>query len=595
MRTQAIAFLFVLTAVCGLKAQAPQPGPVLSPGSNNTWNLDWEGVYGRGYFLQHSDDLVNWQYFPLMEMGWGSTIPYGFASSAEKFFVRLRLTDDTSDFYGGDYDGDGISNWDEIHTHGIDPFNADTDGDGVPDGAEIGAGTDPNDNQSAPDFWWQRTTRDLQYDFDDYEPPNDTGTLVRTALWDTSLNSTDQLSAPIPFPELKERLVELVFPATLLPTQGASGLLQAEGHSTLLPNPPCYHATLEHHRVWLRRPAAVAEVLPQKVTIVTKRTIDGTEQPLEFDIVTLTIPSGQSRSQSLDIAPGFQEAFSGNEFHSEEVIHKPFRTEIVITKDGESSAPADGLVVKISETVRYRLFPDEPDSPLLYEDAIKWYWRILKWDGTYSAWTAFQDGQGHTFTAQPLDAGIYEVKAVIDSHTVFYVRAKDDPHSPKKKGDNECFGVVDEQWQLNVRDNAKSNLGSVAYAQAVANSNVPAGPPGGYKCNLFVGHKATDAGAIVPKINGRNPFSRFHPSANQWADIEDTIGAGVKPIPNWTLLPAATYPQPGFVVARGAAGAIGHTGIVDYDGAWISAGTTNVNRIADVRTYIPSRFRKYTP
>lgn len=44
-----------------------------------------------------------------------------------------------------------------------------------------------------------------------------------------------------------------------------------------------------------------------------------------------------------------------------------------------------------------------------------------------------------------------------------------------------------------------------------------------------------------------------------------------------------------------AAGGIGHTGIVDYDGAWISAGTTNVNRVADVRTYIPSRIRNYTP
>jgi hypothetical protein len=590
MRTVFLAASFLLTALCGLQAQIPQPSPVLSPGSSNSWNLDWDGVSGRTYFLQHSDNLVDWQFFPLIEPGYGNPIPYGFATSAEKCFVRLMYTDVvTSNPYWDDFDGDGISNWDEVNIHGTNPLNSDSDGDGVPDGAEASLGTDPADPQSLPAFWWQRTTRNLQYDFDDYEPPNNTGILVRSALWDASLNSTEQLSAPIPFPDLKARLEQLAFPATLPPAEGASGLLKAEGYSTLLPNPPCYHATLEHHRIWLRRPAAVAETLTQKVTIVSERTVDGVDEPLEFEVETLTIPSGQSRSPSLDIDPGFQEAFSGNEFHSEEIVRKPFRTEILITKDGEATAPADGLIVKTSDTVRYRLFPDEPDTPLLYEDDIKWYWRILKWDGTYSAWTAYQDGQGHTFTAQPLDAGIYEVKAEIDFHTVFYVRAINDPHSTKKKGDNECFGVVDEQWQLDVRHQAKINLGSVAYAQGVANSNVPAGPPGGYKCNLFVGHKASDAGTVVPKVNGNHPLSKYYPTANQWAGTE------VKAIPGWTLLPAATYPQSGFVVARGVAGGIGHTGVVDYDGAWISAGTTNVNRIADVRTYVPSRFRKYTP
>jgi hypothetical protein len=320
-------------------AQAPQPQPILTQGTSNTWNLDWEGVYGRGYFLQHSDDLVNWQYFPLMEMGWGNTIPYGFASTGDKFFVRLRYTDDTANFWG-DYDGDGISNWDEIHIHGTDPFNADADGDGVPDGAEIGAGTDPTDSGSAPDFWWQRTTRDLQYDFDDYEPPYNTGILARNALWNAAINSTEQLSAPIPFPDLKGRLQELTFPSTLSATEGASGLAVSEGISNLLPNPPCYHATLNHQRHWLRTGTAWPEQYKKTVIVLTERTIDGVEQTPEVDTEDVIIPANQLVSEPFDVESGFVQNFTGNESHSEQVTTTPFTVEIE-PDEGQSGTTGD--------------------------------------------------------------------------------------------------------------------------------------------------------------------------------------------------------------------------------------------------------------
>ena len=342
MRTHPTAFLLVLTAVCGLKAQVPQPSPTLSPGASNTWNLDWEGVYGRGYFLQHSDDLVNWQYFPLMEMGWGSTIPYGFASSAERFFVRLRYTDDTANFWSGDYDGDGISNSDEIQIHGTDPFNADTDGDGVPDGAEIAADTDPNEDQSLPDFWWQRTTRDLQYDFDDYEPPYNTGTLVRNALWDATLNSTEQLSAPIPFPNLKGRLQELTFPSSLASTQGAGGLATSEGYSTLLPNPPCYHATLNHQRHWLRTGTAWPEQYKKTVIVLTERTIDGVEQTPVVETEDVIIPANQLVSEPFDLESGFVQNFTGNEYHSEQVTTTPLT--VAIEPDDDQAGNTGDLI-----------------------------------------------------------------------------------------------------------------------------------------------------------------------------------------------------------------------------------------------------------
>ncbi|MEM7002323.1 MAG: thrombospondin type 3 repeat-containing protein [Pseudomonadota bacterium] len=49
-----------------------------------------------------------------------------------------------------DDDNDGLTDLDEINIYNTNPLLADTDGDGVPDGAEVTAGTDPNDDQSFP-------------------------------------------------------------------------------------------------------------------------------------------------------------------------------------------------------------------------------------------------------------------------------------------------------------------------------------------------------------------------------------------------------------------------------------------------------------
>jgi len=110
----------------------------VSEGANaGDWNLDWDGVAGRFYTLQFSLDLVTWQYFDVIEYGTGAHM-FGFSSSAPKTFIRLHYMDvATANPLGGDIDGDGLTNQQEVYTYGTNPFHSDTDGDGIDDLYEV--------------------------------------------------------------------------------------------------------------------------------------------------------------------------------------------------------------------------------------------------------------------------------------------------------------------------------------------------------------------------------------------------------------------------------------------------------------------------
>jgi len=73
---------------------------------------------------------------PVIEGGADTALGYGFSTSGDKLFLRVRYTDiPTSNPNSADFDGDGISNWDEVRIGGTgtDPFAWDTDGDGKSD------------------------------------------------------------------------------------------------------------------------------------------------------------------------------------------------------------------------------------------------------------------------------------------------------------------------------------------------------------------------------------------------------------------------------------------------------------------------------
>ena len=344
-----------------------QPSDVVTVGGNTF--LRWYGRAGRTYFIQVSDPnnhLTKWTWAPIIESGNNGIISYEVNGTADKGFFRLKYTDkpttdpDYDDFDGDtisnleeiiyqqtdplnadtdgdgmpdgwellhnlnplnpldklwDFDGDGLSNLNEF-LNSTNPFNADTDGDGVSDADEIAQRTDPN-SASSYTFQWHRLTRRLQYDFDEYPPPYNKGKLSKTAEWNAALNTNDELTTAIPFPDLQARLEMIAFPATPPTNGGKNGLVSTTGQSSLVPNPPCFHAPLNHLRLWLRRSQATTMAFQQRAFIVTERVIDGEDQEKTFESKDITIPANETTSGHVDLNKGLTQDFTGDVSHSE--------------------------------------------------------------------------------------------------------------------------------------------------------------------------------------------------------------------------------------------------------------------------------------
>lgn len=109
----------------------------LTRGASGTWNADWQGESHRVYFMQWSLDLISWNNCPFIDFGSGLH-SRGINSTTAKLFIRLVYYDDPNlesieQAEDSDYDGDHVSNRDEINS-GLNPFDAvDSDSDNMAD------------------------------------------------------------------------------------------------------------------------------------------------------------------------------------------------------------------------------------------------------------------------------------------------------------------------------------------------------------------------------------------------------------------------------------------------------------------------------
>jgi RHS repeat-associated protein len=137
----------------------PQPQVLLAPEGPGSWNLQWQGVEQRTYFVQYSRDLVTWTYSPVIRHGPGPQEYEMAAAAAAGLYVRLKYPNEDrmgslEEARNADFDGDGIPNWREIEELDADPFDVmsvgpDGDGDGMPDAWELARGLDPADPADA--------------------------------------------------------------------------------------------------------------------------------------------------------------------------------------------------------------------------------------------------------------------------------------------------------------------------------------------------------------------------------------------------------------------------------------------------------------
>lgn len=145
----ALASLCASVSVYAQNASAPNEASSLTRGAANGLAVfSWWGAAGRTYFIQQSEDLANWTYVPVIEPGAAQAIQWGFLSNADRFFLRLRYSDQpTSDPFAADFDGDKVSNYDEL-LQGTDPLLAVLDVNGLPLDWEmfynVAVGTDAN-------------------------------------------------------------------------------------------------------------------------------------------------------------------------------------------------------------------------------------------------------------------------------------------------------------------------------------------------------------------------------------------------------------------------------------------------------------------
>jgi hypothetical protein len=281
--------------------------------------------------------------------------------------------------------------------------------------------------------------------------------------------------------------------------------------------------------------------------------------------------------------------------------------EIAVRKKGET-VPDHGVLVKTGDIIEVALDEDYFAKPNEQQSRFTWQLRQRKANGTFDEWADFgAHGKGTRFEHTTGTGGVFQIRALFNgTDEVVYKRKKGERldlfriYGPAKKSDPESIGICDTEIQIAICRQAQTFYGSTTYAgenPLPAQYGFPAFGTSNnsiIRCNIFVAHQATAAGAVVPAINGY--FNEYPPLANEWAGLEDTSIWPGDPtfIEGWPILASDTRPQPGWIIGHPKPGDAGHCAITDYDGEGIGAGTSGtVNKRYEPFWDGTSRLRRY--
>lgn len=204
----------------------------------------------------------------------------------------------------------------------------------------------------AQDVVWKSDARGLSYDFDDYTADygDAYGYYRAEGDWPNAPIELDEdFDQAKPFTSLANELATDV-EFKKLAGQIGSGM-RIEGVAELFPNPPCYHATLSHRRIWATLGAPAKETV--KFTALRVENRSGTEyneDVVKTELVEIVIPKGKKVSKPYDLVAGFEsdEGSGGNDFFSESVSVDFLPVEIDAFVYGESNRKINDCIQRAS-------------------------------------------------------------------------------------------------------------------------------------------------------------------------------------------------------------------------------------------------------
>ena len=302
----------------------------------------------------------------------------------------------------------------------------------------------------------------------------------------------------------------------------------------------------------------------------------------------------------------------------------PVVVDISVRKQNAPTENSRVLLIK-GECIEMALNKDMLGQKSKFKDIITWEICRLRASKTLNFETQWVEvGNGTTCTYQCNTPGIYRVRSKINGKIFTYTR-REDAYGGKKspflcRGDPDCVGVVNSQHEKNLINSAIADLMKKTYAKLTPwydfdkledvfrNASPPLdtatkqlyteaallkkevknyghnafGMNNFYnqsKCNIFVFYHCHSCGIDIPTFTINLVQSRA-PIVAEWISPNTTIKG-------WKWFKASTVlPEPGWLCFDDA-----HCAIIDYDGAGISGGVSDNNKI--LYLIFPNYFRKH--